>query len=144
MSIAQQLRKAGVSVDFDWKAARKPQIQLELSDANGVNVAILLDDETSAPEWVNVKLRQSHRGIQTVRNSLIAGRFLGKFKGDYASLSHYASVKNRFLSGFRKNNTQLRDALCAARIQPHTSGSSQSHLTDPPPASNIHSHTTMP
>jgi histidyl-tRNA synthetase len=81
MSIAQQLRKAGVSVDFDSKAARKPQSQQGLSDANDAHVAISLDDETSAPKWVNVKLRQSHRRIQTVRKSIDRWSLLGEVQG---------------------------------------------------------------
>jgi histidyl-tRNA synthetase len=56
MSIARQLRKAGISVDFDPKADRKPRRQLELAEANGANVAIFLENDFSALEGVSVKL----------------------------------------------------------------------------------------
>jgi histidyl-tRNA synthetase len=56
MSIARQLRKSGISVDFDPKADRKPRKQLELAESNGATVAILLEDDISTPGSVQVKL----------------------------------------------------------------------------------------
>jgi histidyl-tRNA synthetase len=56
MSIARQLRRTGISVDFDSKADRKPRKQLELAESNGAVVAILLEDDASSPGGVRVKM----------------------------------------------------------------------------------------
>ncbi|KAF2824048.1 histidyl-tRNA synthetase [Ophiobolus disseminans] len=56
MSIARQLRKAGISVEFDTKADRKLQKQLDLAKSKGAALAILLEDDADAPGAVRVKI----------------------------------------------------------------------------------------
>jgi histidyl-tRNA synthetase len=56
MSVARQLRKSGISVDFDPKADRKSRKQLELAEASGAAIAILLEDYASASGGVKFKI----------------------------------------------------------------------------------------
>ncbi|OAK94839.1 histidyl-tRNA synthetase [Phaeosphaeriaceae sp. SRC1lsM3a] len=59
MSIARQLRKAGISVDFDTKANRNPRKQVELAESNSAVVTILLEDDASV---VRVKVVATRAG----------------------------------------------------------------------------------
>lgn len=56
MTIARQLRRAGISVDYDAKGDRKPRKQVELAEANGAVVVILLEDDAATPGGVRVKI----------------------------------------------------------------------------------------
>jgi histidyl-tRNA synthetase len=56
MAIARQLRKAGYSVDFDTKADRKPRKQLEMAESNGARIAVILEDRTSTPGGVQMRI----------------------------------------------------------------------------------------
>jgi histidyl-tRNA synthetase len=56
MGVARELRKDGISVDYDSKADRKPRKQLDLAESNGAFLAILLEDDALAPGDVRVKI----------------------------------------------------------------------------------------
>jgi len=56
MALARQLRKAGISVDSDTKADRKPPKQLDLAKSNGAALAVLLEDDAEAPGAVRFKI----------------------------------------------------------------------------------------
>jgi histidyl-tRNA synthetase len=47
MAIARQLRKAGISVDFDQKSDRKPRKQIELAESDGAVAAVIIEDDGS-------------------------------------------------------------------------------------------------
>jgi histidyl-tRNA synthetase len=56
MAIARQLRRAGISVEYDAKGDRKPRKQFELAEGNGAVVAVLLEDDAAMPGGVRVKI----------------------------------------------------------------------------------------
>ncbi|KAH7386637.1 hypothetical protein DE146DRAFT_768235 [Phaeosphaeria sp. MPI-PUGE-AT-0046c] len=62
MTISRQLRRAGISVDFDTKANRNLRKQVELAESNGAVVTILLEDDASVVERVRVKIFATRAG----------------------------------------------------------------------------------
>jgi histidyl-tRNA synthetase len=56
MSIARQLRKANISVDFDPKVDRKPRKQLDLAESNGAVVGIVIEDDASIPGGIRTSI----------------------------------------------------------------------------------------
>lgn len=62
LSTARQLRRAGISVEFDTKANRNPRKQVELAESNGAVVTILLEDDASAVDSVRVKIVATRAG----------------------------------------------------------------------------------
>jgi histidyl-tRNA synthetase len=56
IAVARQLRKSGISVDFDSKADEKLRRQLDAAESNGANVAVVLGDDATSPGNVQFKI----------------------------------------------------------------------------------------